>query len=459
MVTCCPELAELARIGRGTAAGSCPPELAAHIEICSECRGVLDRYAARGLESYIGAEPDGLQAPGVLPRIDGFTIERELGRGSTGVVYLARREAPRRQVALKLWPGGRLAAAKERRQWLREAEAASAVRHPNVVTLYEAGVTDDAFLLALEYVPGGTLADRLTAPLAPRAAARMAETIARAVHHIHRSGLLHLDLKPSNILLDGDVEAGWETVVPKVTDFGIARATEPTATDTDGAGAGGTPSYMAPEQISRPRNEMTARADIHGLGAILYHMLTGRPPHQGATILETIDLVRRQDPVPPRRFSSAIPRDLETICLKCLHKDPVRRYASAEALADDLGRWLDGRTIAARPVSAAEKTWRWCRRRPAVAALAAALILTLSVSFAAVFVLWRRAEANFRVATDLAGEFVDLVAGGEDGFPKYLTPDRLIPLLERQRQILLWLAASQPDDLSVANDLCRSNGT
>jgi tetratricopeptide (TPR) repeat protein len=455
MITCCPGPVELARIGRGTADGSCPPEFATHIEECPRCREFLERCAVGGLETWNASQAGGLRGPAGLPRIDGFTIERELGRGAMGVVYLARRDAPRRLVALKLWPGGRRASDRERRQWLREAEAAAVVRHPNIVTLYEAGVTDDWFLLALEYVPAGTLADRLTEPLAPRTAASLAETIARAVQHIHRSGLLHLDLKPSNILLDGDAAAGWGGLVPKVSDFGIAREIDSAATDTGGAGPGGTPSYMAPEQITRPRGDMTAQADIHGLGAILYHMLTGRPPYQGATVLETIDQVRRLEPVPPHRFSAAIPRDLETICLKCLNKDPGRRYASAEALADDLGRWLDGRPISARPVSAAEKSWRWCRRRPVIAALAVALLLTLSAGFVAVIALWRRAEANFRMSAEMVGDLVDLVAGGEENLPRIMTFDHLIPILEQQRKRLIVLAANRPGDLLIARRLVR----
>ena len=199
MIAPCPSPAVLARIGRGADAGSCPLELAEHIEDCPDCRAVLERCARNGTETtdcLMAGNPE----PDVLPAIDGFTIERELGRGAMGVVYLARRDMPSRQVALKLWPGGKRAGARERRRWLREAEAAAAVRHPHVVTLFEACVTEDRFLLALEFVPGGTLADRLTGPIPPRKAARIVETIARAVDHIHQSGLLHLDLKPSNIL-------------------------------------------------------------------------------------------------------------------------------------------------------------------------------------------------------------------------------------------------------------------
>jgi hypothetical protein len=458
VITTCPHPAELARIGRGADAGSCPADLAAHIEDCPGCRQFLERCAAGGLDSLITPWAAGPREDGPPPRIEGFAIERELGRGAAGVVYLAHSDLPRRPVALKALPGGRRAGPQERRRWLREAEAAAAVRHRHIVTLYDAIVTDDWFVLALEYVAGGTLADRLAGPLAPRAAARLVEAIAGAVQHIHRSGLLHLDLKPSNILLDGDPGAGWGGVIPKVTDFGIARAAESAATDTGGAGPGGTPAYMAPEQISKTRREMTVQADIHGLGAILYHMLTGRPPYRGATVLETIDQVQRQEPEPPRRINPGVPRDLETICLKCLYKDQGRRYSSAEALAADLSRWLDGRPISARPVSAAEKSWRWCRRRPVIAALAAALMLTLWVSFVTVVVLWRRAEANFQVSVEMVGDLVDVVAGGEDGLPKAMTLDRLIPLLEHQRKHLLALSSSRPADLRVAYRLASVEG-
>ncbi len=452
MTTACPSHEELAQLGNGHSPGSCPPGLATHIEDCPECRKFLERRVEDGLES-LPCSPAELPGPDMAPHIDGFTIERELGRGAMGVVYLAHRETPRRHVALKLLPGGRRAGPRERRQWLREAEAASLVRHPNVVTLYEVGEADDWFLLVLEYLPGGTLADRLNEPLAPRNAARLMETIARAVHYIHQCGQLHLDLKPSTILLDGQAGAAWEAVIPKVADFGIARPADAGATDTGGPGPGGTPSYMAPEQITKPRKEMTARADIHGLGAILYHLPTGRPPYQWATVLETIDLVQRHEPIPPRRLNPKIPADLETICLKCLEKDPGRRYASAELLAEDLGRWRDGRPISARPASAVEKSWRWCRRRPVVAALAAALVLTLSVGLVVITLSWRRAEANLRMAKEVLGELVDLSVGGQNGFPKVMTLDRLIPALEKVRTHLQTLSAGQPDDLRLAGQL------
>jgi len=420
----CPNLEELAQIGIAGGAESCPPGFATHIERCPGCRDVLALCVRDGFDSLI-PETIGLPASDALPHIEGFTIERELGRGAMGVVYLAHRQAPQPPVALKLLPGGRHAGTRQRRQWLREAEAAAMVRHPNVVTLYDVAEADDWFFLELEYLAGGTLADRLSEPLAPRHAARLTETIARAVHHIHQCGQLHLDLKPSNILLDGKPDSGWDTVIPKVSDFGIARSAQPGATDTGWLGAGGTPSYMAPEQITQPRNAMSPAADIHGLGGILYHLLTGRPPYQGATVLETIDLVQRQEAVPPRRLNPRIPRDLETICLKCLEKEPGRRYPTAELLADDLSRWVAGLPITARRVSLVEKGWRSCRHRPALTALAAALILAVSVNIFAFSLLWKRSAANFTVSNEMLDDLLEPCALGQDGLPMALTVDRL----------------------------------
>jgi serine/threonine protein kinase len=374
MIDFCPELEVLVSIGRGGDGGTCEPALAAHIENCPLCREFIERYAQRGVDSLHPILITSLPMDDMMPRIDGFTIERELGRGSTGVVYLARRDALSRLVALKLWPGGRRASESERSKWQREAEAVASVSHPNVVTLYEACVTDDWFLLVLEFVPGGTLKDRLTQPLGARDAARLVECVARAIHRIHELGILHLDLKPSNILLDGKADAPLDRMVPKVSDFSVARTRAATTTDTAGMVGGGTPSYMAPEQLMSERSKLTAAADIHGLGAILYHMLTGRPPYQGATLVETIDQLRHLDVVPPRRLNPGIPRDLETICLKCLERDPGRRYATAEALADELGRWLDGRAILTRRVSVVEKSLRLCRRRPVISVLSGALV-------------------------------------------------------------------------------------
>ena len=462
MNSSCPSPEELARIGSSANAGSCPPGIATHIQSCPDCQDFLKRSVDRGLGSTSGSMAE-LPGADTIPRIDGFTIERELGRGAMGVVYLASREAPRRDVALKLLPGGRRASARERQHWLREAEAASRVRHPNVVTLYEVAETDDWFLLVLEYIPGGTLADRLAEPLAPDDAAALMATIARAVRYIHLSGQLHLDLKPSNVLLDGDCSAGWSAVIPKVSDFGIARAVGPGATATGQTGPGRTPAYMAPEQITKARGELTPRADIHALGAILYHMLTGRPPFRGATDLETIALVRNHDPIPPRRFIPRIPADLETICLKCLQKEPGQRYPSAEALAEDLDRFLAGHSVTVRPVFSLEKSWRWCRRRPVVAALMATLALTLSAGFVVIVVLsamliaaQARSERAEGVVADMAFEGMTPSVLDHNTVPRINLYAMSVELLQRIRACLINLRRADPA-ISIAKLDSRSS--
>jgi serine/threonine protein kinase len=460
MLITCPGADDLARFGADIGEGSCAPGIAEHIECCADCQEFLRRRVEDGLESLM-KQPTGFQPPGTVPKVAGFTIERELGRGAMGVVYLARRDTPRRRVALKLMSGGRRAEPRERRQWLREAEAASSLRHTNVVTLYEVVEADDCFLLVLEYIPGGTLADRLSGPVAPRDAARVMETIARAVHHIHLCGLLHLDLKPSNILLDGVADGAWEAVIPKVSDFGIARSADASGTDTTGFAAGGTPPYIAPEQITLPRKDLTPRADIHALGAMLYHMLTGVPPYRGLTALNMLEQIRNQEPVPPRRLIAQVPHDLETITLKCLQKHPSARYSSTEAMADDLHHWLDGRPISARPVSPIEKSWRWCRRRPVIAALATALALTLSFGFLAVVLLWTRAEsarqsavAELNFAEMLLNEFCGLTPAVLTGLPGW-NRDEIITILDKARINILRHRAERADDLLPIRQLAR----
>lgn len=323
-----------------------------------------------------------------------------------GVVYLARHEALGRQVALKVMPAAPGADQRARKRWRKEAKAFSLVRHPNVVVLYDVGEVSSWYYLVLEYIPGRMLKSRLAGPMPPRDSALLMVTIAEAVHFIHEAGLLHLDLKPANILIDGDPDCPLDKAKPKVADFGIARFlidgehNESIGMTADGPW-GGTPSYMAPEQISGKRDQLCPATDIHALGAILYELLTGRPPFQGASPVETLDQVRSQEPVAPRRLNPKIPRDLETITLKCLHKNPARRYASAKALAGDLTRWLDGRPVLARPTAIWELALRWCQRRPAVASLTAALAATVLVSFLVLFEYYRRAD-NQRARAEAA---------------------------------------------------------
>ncbi len=318
-------------------------------------------------------------------------IERELGRGGAGAVYLAWEPALDRHVAVKLIPRNSLVDPHAREHWLAEARALSRVPHDHVVAIHRVDESEEWLWLVIEYVAGGTLKDRLTEPLPPRDAARLTEMIARTVAYFHARGVFHLDLKPSNVLLDGEPGAPWERVAPKVSDFGIARFEgEPGATQTGANGPKGTPSYMAPEQVAALPGTIGAAADIHALGALLYHLLTGRPPFQGTSTAETLDQVRHQDPVPPRRLSGRIARDLETICLTCLEKDPSRRYANAGSMARDLRLWLDGRPILARPVSPMGHAWRLCNRRPAVAGLLAALAMMLITGIAGLFLLLNR---------------------------------------------------------------------
>jgi hypothetical protein len=454
MMSSCPGERTLRRLGAGALGDSTYAAIEEHLESCAECPDLLDRLSHRCTDPTFV-----LPGPRQSPRLPDFEIRAEIGRGAMGVVYLALRGSLGRPVALKVLPGaiGADALPVARRRWMREARAVSSIRHPNVVPLYDCGEADGWFFLVFEYVPGGNLKQRLTGPLPPRAAATLVETIARAVGYIHGRGLLHLDLKPSNILLDGEADAPWDRIVPRVSDFGLALFDEPDAAETSLAGPHGTPSYMAPEQVAATRARIGPAADIHAMGAILYELMTGRPPFQGTTAIETLDQVRGQEPVPPRRLNPTIPRDLETICLTCLRKNPDRRYGSAEALAEDLRRWLNGRPISARPVAHAERGWRLCRRRPLVSALAAILAMTLAAGFLIVLLLWRdaerarhRAQADYELGRAALAEILDL---GERSIEPtvVVSRDRFVTSLDSTRTRILELARRRPDDLAVWN--------
>jgi tetratricopeptide (TPR) repeat protein len=309
-------------------------------------------------EDMLETDPAGIDIPG-------YAIEAELGRGGMGVVYRARQAGLNRAVALKMILAGAHAGAAERGRFRTEAEAVARLQHPNIVQIYEVGEHDGRPFLSLELVEGGSLERRLGGvPQSPWEAAGLVATLAHAVHHVHRHGILHRDLKPSNILLTAEG-------VPKVTDFGLAKLIDADSGQTPTEALIGTPGYMAPEQASGQARRISARSDVYALGAILYELLTGRPPFRAETPLETLRLVVAQEPVPPARFQPRVPRDLETVCLKCLDKEDTRRYADADALADDLGRFLAGEPIRARPISPWRRLVKWARRRPAAAALAA----------------------------------------------------------------------------------------
>ncbi len=322
-------------------------------------------------------ESPGPRTPPQLPeRLGEYRILRELGRGGMGIVYAAEQPALKRVVALKVILMAGLGQAELAWRLRAEAKAAARLRHPNIVQIYAIDEVDGLPVCALELVEGGSLAARLAgAPQAPGDAARLLEVLAHAMHHAHEQGIVHRDLKPTNVLLTTDG-------VPKVSDFGLAKRLDDPSGQTQSGSIVGTPSYMAPEQASGGGHTVGPAVDVYALGAILYEMLTGRPPFRGATVLETLEQVRSQDPVSPRVLQPRCPRDLETVCLKCLRKEPRQRYASAQALADDLGRWQRGEPVTARPVTQAERLVKWVRRNRLLAAFgvtAAALVLTLSV--------------------------------------------------------------------------------
>jgi WD40 repeat protein len=309
--------------------------------------------------------------PETPPAVPGYEILGKLGLGGMGVVYKAHHRHLNRVVALKMIRAGSDASPTELVRFRHEAETVARLQHPNIVQIYEVGAHAGHSYLALEYVECGSLAKKTAGvPQPPRDVARLVELLARALDYAHQNGILHRDVSPGNVLLTSDG-------APKLTDFGLARPlNDPWGMTTTGAILG-TPGYMAPEQATASATEIGRPTDVFGLGATLYYLLTGRPPFQAANLYDTILQTKERDPVSVRQLNPGTPGDLETICLKCLEKQPGRRYASAGELAEDLRRFLAGEPIRARPVGNTERLWRWCRRNPAVAGLAAAVVLLL----------------------------------------------------------------------------------
>jgi serine/threonine-protein kinase len=377
--------------------GSCPELLPEVRERWRQmCRVQADLDALFPPPTELDVRPPALPVDAALPQIPGYEVEGEIGRGGMGVVYRARHLRLKRVVALKMLLAGAAAGAHERARFRREAEAVARLCHPNVVQVHDVGEHEGRPYFTMELVEGGSLAQALAGtPQPARQAAALLATLARAVQAAHQGGTVHRDLKPANVLLTADG-------MPKIVDFGLALHFDGGPGLTLSGARIGTPSYMAPEQALGKTGTIGPAADIYALGALLYELLTGRPPFRGETAVETERQVIAEEPVPPARLNPKVPRDLETICLKCLHKDPERRYATAAALAEDLERFGRDEPIAARRAGLLERTGKWVRRHPTSAALlAASLLLAVLLVGAGLWLVVQRAHWRDAVEADL----------------------------------------------------------
>lgn len=380
-----------------SSAGDSSESLAGEFTRAKACLGLLNRVRRLSLPGQDDQETLGWRtdARGLSPdtptattqTLGRFRIAHELGRGGLGIVYLAYDPKLGRQVALKIPRIESLASDDSQRRFLREAEAAARLSHPNLISVFDAGEEGPICYIASEYCPGPTLSQWLRQrdePVPPRWAADCVQQLAAGVQHAHGRGVLHRDIKPSNVLLAplpgqssrGSTEPG-DMYCPKLADFGMAKLLEHANDQTRSGTLIGTPAYMAPEQATGQIREIDARADVYALGVVLYELMTGRPPFEGSSDVEILARVTTDEPRSPSRVRPEIPRDLAAICIKCLEKEPARRYATAQQLADDLGRFLRGEPTEARPPRFAERVWKWARRRPVVAGLSAALAVLL----------------------------------------------------------------------------------
>jgi len=358
--------------------GKCGAKIFADARFCSAC------LLETGLGTFDGENDEALDSTAarmLLMDFGDYELLEEIGRGGQGVVYRARQKSLNRIVALKVIALGHWATDAHIKRFRLEAEAAASLDHPRIIPIYDIGDRDGSCYFSMKFVEGGQLDEVVRRdPIPIRRAAELVAKLARTVHYAHQRGILHRDIKPGNILLDASGE-------PHLTDFGLARLVEKESTITRTMEVFGTPSYMAPEQAGGQNKQLTTATDVYGLGAVTYHLLTGQPPFAGGTTYETIRQVLETEPRRPSLLNGAVNRDLETICLKCLEKEPAKRYGSAEALAEDFERFLRNEPIRSRRISKPERVWRWCKRKPVVASLAAGLVVVVVVGFAGV--LWQ----------------------------------------------------------------------
>jgi WD40 repeat protein len=368
---------------------------------CPECLMRAGTMEETQVSKLPGRAADSISSghPFAVRRFADYELLEEIAHGGMGIVYKARQVSLDRTVAVKMLLFGALASQETVQRFRIEAAAAASLQHPNIVAIYEVGFHDSQHFFAMEYVAGRSLADVVRdGPLAPRRAAAYLKAIAEAIHYAHERGILHRDLKPSNVLIDAFDQ-------PKVTDFGLAKRLETEIELTLSGQLLGSPNYMPPEQAAAKRGAVGKRSDVYALGAILYHLLTGRPPFVAPTVAETLQEVLNTEPVPPRVLNPGVPLDLDTICLKCLEKDPTKRYQTAALLAEELDHFLKDEPIRARAVTRVERGWRWCRRKPLVAGLAAGLVLVFTAGLLGVVTEWRReknkSEENRRQVANL----------------------------------------------------------
>jgi formylglycine-generating enzyme required for sulfatase activity/tRNA A-37 threonylcarbamoyl transferase component Bud32 len=369
-------------------------------------------------EPFRGGRRD--EAASHLPRLSDYELISEIAHGGMGVVYRARQRSLNRIVALKMILAGQLASEADVQRFRSEAEAAANLQHPNIVAIYEVGETGGRHFFSMQFIDGKSLAQVIRdRAMSLRSAAECLRTVADAADYAHQRGILHRDLKPSNILVDAAGE-------PHLTDFGVAKRLFDRSDLTATGAIIGTPSYMPPEQALGDK-EIDVRADIYSLGAVLYDLLTGRPPFTAQNPTETLMQVLNNEPVSPRLLNPSVPVDLSTICLKCLEKDPVRRYSSARALSADLCRWLEGVPIEARPVGRSERTWRWCKRNPVVAAMATLIVLIAISAFVGVTSQWLVAQSALQRMHEAQ---IQRAAAQVDALLK-AAPESLTPMLNQ----------------------------